>query len=106
MPEVRYIEFDGHERDVEVPLGTSVMEGAIQNMVDGIDGDCGGQCACATCHVYVDPQWADRLPPRSEIETEMLELAEEVGPTSRLSCQILIDVTLDGLIVRLPKSQH
>lgn len=103
MPTVNYIEYSGEERQVDVPVGVSVMEGALQNMVSGIDGGC---CACATCHVYVDPQWADRLPAREEVETEMLELAEDVRLNSRLSCQIKMSEALDGLVVRLPESQH
>lgn len=106
VPTVNYIEYSGEERQVDVPVGVSVMEGALQNMVSGIDGDCGGCCACATCHVYVDPQWADRLPAREEVETEMLELAEDVRLNSRLSCQIKMSEALDGLVVRLPESQH
>lgn len=106
VPNVRYIEYTGDERVVDVPSGVSVMEGAVQNSVTGIDGDCGGCCACATCHVYVDPQWADRLPAREEMETEMLELAEEVRSNSRLACQIVMSDALDGLVVRLPESQH
>ena len=89
-----------------VEEGTSLMELGKRNDVAGIMGDCGGGCACATCHVYVDPQWADRLPAREEVETEMLELAEDVRPNSRLSCQIKMSEALDGLVVRLPESQH
>ena len=106
MPTVRYIEFSGQERDVDVPSGLSLMEGAVQNMVAGIDGDCGGCCACATCHVYVDPEWISRLPDREETEAEMLELAESVQQNSRLACQIVMSEGLDGLVVRLPESQH
>ncbi len=106
MPIVRYVEYSGEERAVDVPPGISLMEAALQNMVAGIDGDCGGCCACATCHVYVDPEWIDRLPAREDMETEMLELAEDVRPNSRLSCQIKMSAALDGLVVRLPESQH
>src|SRR5579871_6253877 len=80
------------------------MEGAVKNRVPGIDADCGG--ACATCHVYVEPAWLERLGPRNDMESSMLEFAEEVQPTSRLACQIKITKDLDGLVVRMPKSQH
>jgi 2Fe-2S ferredoxin len=86
--------------------GWSVMEGAVKNRVPGIDADCGGACACATCHVYVDPAWLDKLPKQQEMEVQMLDFAQEVKPNSRLSCQIKVTSALDGLIVRTPKSQH
>jgi 2Fe-2S ferredoxin len=91
---------------VEVAAGWSVMEGAVKNLVPGIDADCGGACACATCHVHVDPAWAGKLPPKQDMEETMLDFAQELEPTSRLSCQIKVTQALDGLIVRLPKSQH
>ena len=106
MPKITYIEQNGKERTVEVPVGWSVMEGAVKNRVPGIDADCGGACACATCHVYVDPAWEDKLPPREEMEQSMLDFALEVKNNSRLSCQLRVTPALDGLIVRTPKSQH
>jgi 2Fe-2S ferredoxin len=106
MPKVKYIEHDGKEHDVEVPVGWSVMEGAVKNLIPGIDADCGGACACATCHVYVDEAWADKVPPKQDMEETMLDFAQDLSPTSRLSCQIKITPQLDGLVVRLPKSQH
>ena len=106
MPKITYIEHNGKERTIEVPVGWSVMEGAIKNRVPGIDADCGGACACATCHVYVDPAWLPKLPPRHEMEQSMLDFAEDVRPNSRLSCQIKVTPELDGLVVRTPKSQH
>ncbi|MDE2476512.1 MAG: 2Fe-2S iron-sulfur cluster binding domain-containing protein [Alphaproteobacteria bacterium] len=106
MPKITYIEQNGTERTVEVPVGWSVMEGAVKNRVPGIDADCGGACACATCHVYVDSAWLAKLPPRQEMEEQMLDFAQDVKPNSRLSCQIKVSPALDGLIVRTPRTQH
>jgi len=106
MPKVTYIEHTGKEHVIEVPSGWSVMEGAVKNLIPGIDADCGGACACATCHVHVDPQWADKLAPKQDMEETMLDFAQELQPTSRLSCQIKVTPELDGLVVRMPKSQH
>ena len=106
MPKIKYIDDSGKEREVEVPLGWSVMEGAVKNLVPGIDADCGGACACATCHVYVDPAWAGKLPPKEEMEESMLDFAQDVKANSRLSCQIKVAPELDGLVVKTPKSQH
>jgi 2Fe-2S ferredoxin len=106
MPRITYIEHDGAEHVVEVKAGLSVMEGAIRNNVPGIDADCGGACACATCHVYVDEAWREATGGPSAMEESMLDFAEEVQPTSRLSCQIRVSDALDGLVVRLPENQH
>ena len=106
MAKITYIEFDGREHVVEVRNGLSVMEGAIKNNIPGIDADCGGACACATCHVYVDPAWTDKTGSRSAMEDSMLDFAENVEPNSRLSCQIKVSDALDGLTVRMPESQH
>jgi 2Fe-2S ferredoxin len=106
MPKITYIEQNGKERTVEVPNGWTVMEGAVKNRVPGIDADCGGACACATCHVYIDPAWLPKLPPRQDMESQMLDFAIEVKPNSRLSCQIKVTAALDGLVVRTPKTQH
>jgi 2Fe-2S ferredoxin len=106
MPKITYIEHNGRAHTVDVPVGWSVMEGAVNNQIPGIDADCGGACACATCHVYVDPAWRDKLPPREEMEASMLDFALELKESSRLSCQIKVTEALDGLIVRMPKSQH
>jgi 2Fe-2S ferredoxin len=106
MPKITYIEHNGTARTVEVPNGWSVMEGAVKNRVPGIDADCGGACACATCHVYVDPAWVEKLPPREEMEQSMLDFADNVAPNSRLSCQLKVRPELEGLVVRTPKSQH
>ena len=106
MAKVTYIQFDGTETQVEVRNGLSVMEGAIKNNIPGIDADCGGACACATCHVYVDEAWREATGEPSAMEESMLDFAEEVQPNSRLSCQIRISDALDGLVVRLPENQH
>jgi len=106
MPKITYIEFDGTEHTVEVRNGLTVMEGAIKNNVPGIDADCGGACACATCHVYVDEAWRAKTGTASTMEESMLDFAQNVEPNSRLSCQIKVTDALDGLIVRMPEEQH
>ena len=106
MPKITYIEHSGKEHVIEAPNGQTVMEAAVKHAVPGIDADCGGACACATCHVYIDPAWADKTGEAGSMEQSMLDFANDVEPTSRLSCQIKISDALDGLNVRLPKSQH
>ena len=106
MPKITYIEHDGTEHTIEADVGMSVMECALRNNIPGIDADCGGACACATCHVHVDPAWTPKIAPAQEIETTMLDFAIEPDAQSRLSCQIKMTDALDGLVVRLPKSQH
>jgi 2Fe-2S ferredoxin len=106
MAKITYIEFDGTEHTVDVRNGLSVMEGAIKNNVPGIDADCGGACACATCHVYVDDAWREKIDKASAMEESMLDFAQGVEPNSRLSCQIRVTDALSGLIVRLPQDQH
>src|ERR1700754_2387724 len=106
MPEVTYIEFNGTVHTVDVPLGTSLMRGAVDNDIPGIDADCGGACACATCHVYVDAAWSEQTGSASAMEESMLDFAENVEPNSRLSCQTKVTDALDGLIVRMPENQH
>ena len=106
MAKITYIEFDGTEHPVEVRNGLTVMEGAIKNNVPGIDADCGGACACATCHVYVDEAWREKTGGASAMEESMLDFAQNVQPNSRLSCQIKVTDALDGLVVRMPESQH
>lgn len=105
MPVVKYRDQAGGAYEVEVPSGTTVMQGAVDNMLDGIVGECGGACSCATCHVYVDPAWAKRLPAPDEMEKDMLECVLEPGENSRLSCQITVSDELDGLEVIMPDSQ-
>ena len=106
MPTIRYILHDGTEHAIDAPLGDSVMIVAVRNNFDGILAECGGACSCATCHVHIDPAWVDRLPPREELEEEMLDFAEDVDETSRLSCQLKITEDMDGLIVNVPESQY
>ncbi|MBU6156710.1 MAG: 2Fe-2S iron-sulfur cluster binding domain-containing protein [Alphaproteobacteria bacterium] len=106
MAKIKYIEHDGKEHVIDVQPGMTVMEGAVRNMIPGIDADCGGACACATCHVYVDSAWLGKIQPMQEMEKTMLDFAEGVEATSRLSCQIQVTEALDGMTVRMPKSQH
>lgn len=106
MPFIHYIEHDGTEHVVNVALGDTVMEGARDHGVPGIDADCGGMCACATCHVFVGSVWLTELTPPSEQELELLDLTPDRNEESRLSCQIQMTSELDGIVVRLPASQH
>jgi 2Fe-2S ferredoxin len=106
MPKITYVEFSGAEHAIEVKAGLTVMEGAVKHNVPGIDADCGGACACATCHVYIDAAWTDKVGSPSAMEESMLDFAENVEPNSRLSCQIKVTDALDGLVVRMPESQH
>ena len=103
---VTYVESSGKAHTVEVKEGWSLMEGAVKHLVPGIDADCGGACACATCQVYVDPQWEALLPPMTDMEETMLDFAPERQANSRLSCQLRMTAQLDGIVVRLPKFQH
>ncbi|MBB3772845.1 2Fe-2S ferredoxin [Angulomicrobium tetraedrale] len=105
MPRITYIDAAGTERTVEAQAGATVMEAAIRNGVPGIDAECGGACACATCHVYVDEAWVARVGEPGPMEEDMLDFASEVKPNSRLSCQIKLSDALDGLIVRTPAHQ-
>lgn len=103
---VTYIEHDGTERGVTVEEGVNLMDAALDNMVPGIDGDCGGVCACATCHVHVAPDWVDKLPAMEDNENAMLELADDRDERSRLACQIVATPELDGLVLHTPEGQH
>ena len=105
MPKITYIEHTGKSHSVEVSKELSVMEGAIQNNIPGIDADCGGSCACATCHVYVEEKWFDKLPKKEDAEQDMLDMAFEPKKFSRLACQITIVDELDGLVVKMPSKQ-
>ncbi|MBE3639262.1 2Fe-2S iron-sulfur cluster-binding protein [Mangrovicoccus algicola] len=107
MVQVHFVAHDGTRTSVEAEAGTSIMAAAVANGIDGIVGECGGAAMCATCHVYLDPADAARVPDRAEIEEEMLDsAAAEVTGFSRLSCQITLEPGLDGLVVHLPQSQH
>ena len=105
MPKITYIEHNGRSHTVEVPIELSVMEGALQNNIPGIDADCGGACACATCHVYVDEKWFDKLQKKEDAEQDMLDMAFEPKKNSRLACQITATNELDGLVVKMPSKQ-
>ena len=105
MPKITYIEHGGKSHTIEVANGLSVMEGAVQNNIPGIDADCGGSMACATCHVYVKEDWFDKLPKKEDGEEDMLDMAFEPNKNSRLSCQLMVSDQLDGLIVNLPEKQ-
>ncbi|MBN9019607.1 MAG: (2Fe-2S)-binding protein [Rhizobiales bacterium] len=105
MAKITYIAFDGTEYVVEAKDGSTVMENAVRNAVPGIEAECGGACACATCHVYVDPAWVEATGEPEPMEEDMLDFAHDVQPTSRLSCQIRVSPALDGLVVRIPESQ-
>ena len=106
MPQVTYIEHNGTEHRIELEAGQSVMQGAVNNNIPGIDADCGGECACATCHVYVEGDWLPRTGTPGEQEASMLSFAATAQPNSCLSCQIRMSEELDGLVVRLPEAQH
>ena len=101
-----YIEDSGKAHTVEVAEGWSLMEGAVKHLIPGIDADCGGACACATCQVYVAPAWQAKLAPKSEMEETMLDFAPDVRPSSRLSCQLRMTAELDGIVLSLPRAQH
>ncbi len=105
MAKITYIEHNGTQHVVEVPNGLTVMEGARDNNIPGIDADCGGACACSTCHVYVDQNWVEKTGEAEQMEQDMLDFAFDVTDQSRLSCQIKISDELDGLIVNLPEKQ-
>ena len=105
MAKVTYIESNGKDHTIEIANGLSVMEGAIQNDVPGIDADCGGGMACATCHVYVKEEWLNKLSKKEDGEEDMLDMAFEPKKNSRLSCQIIVSDELDGLVVNIPSKQ-
>ena len=105
MAKITYITYDNKSQTLEVQNGLSVMEGAVQNDVPGIDADCGGGMACATCHVYVNEEWLDKLPVKEDGEEDMLDMAFEPKQNSRLSCQLIVSDDLDGLVVNIPSKQ-
>ena len=105
MAKIKYIEHNGKEHVVEVQNGLTVMEGAVQNDIPGIDADCGGGMACATCHVYVKEDWFNKIPKKEDGEEDMLDMAFEPKKNSRLSCQLIVSDTLDGLVVSIPSKQ-
>jgi len=105
MAKIKYIEHNGKSHTIDVANGLSVMEGAVQNDIPGIDADCGGSMACATCHVYVKQEWFDKLPKKEDGEEDMIDMAYEPNEFSRLSCQLIVSDELDGLVVTLPIKQ-
>ena len=105
MPKITYKDFQGGSKTIEIESGLTVMEGAIQNDIPGIDADCGGSMACATCHVYVDQQWIDKIPKAEDAEVDMIDMAFEPKKNSRLSCQIIVTEELNGLEVTTPEKQ-
>lgn len=105
MPKITFITADGGRHDVDASSGATVMESAIKHMVPGIEAECGGACACATCHVYVDDAWTDRAGSPDPMEEDMLDFAYDVKPNSRLSCQIKMSDDLDGIVVHVPERQ-
>jgi 2Fe-2S ferredoxin len=105
MAKITFIQPDGEAQTVEGQPGMTVMEAAKVNLIEGVEAECGGACACATCHVYVDPAWREKTGAPNEMEEDMLDFAFEVKPESRLSCQIKVTEELDGLVVRIPEKQ-
>ena len=105
MPKVTYNTHEDNTHTIEVQSGLTVMEGAIQNDIPGIDADCGGGMSCATCHVYVNEEWLDKLPAKEDGEEDMLDMAFEPKKNSRLSCQLIVSDALDGLVVNIPSKQ-
>lgn len=105
MAKLTIVAFDGTPYEFDALNGSTVMENAVRNSVPGIDGECGGACACATCHVYIDDKWADTVGPPEPMEEDMLDFAFDVRPVSRLSCQIKMSDALDGLVVHVPERQ-
>jgi len=105
MAKITYIEHTNKKHTIEIPNGLSVMEGAVQNNIPGIDADCGGSMACATCHVYVEEKWFNKLKKKEDGEEDMLDMAFEPKKFSRLSCQILVSEELNGLVVQMPSKQ-
>ena len=105
MPKITYIDITGEQRTIDVEKGLTVMEGAVQNQIPGIDADCGGGMACATCHVYVKEEWLNKIPKAEDAEQDMIDMAFEPKKNSRLSCQIIVSDELDGLVVTTPSKQ-
>jgi len=105
MPKIIYIEDNGKSHTIDISNGLTVMEGAVQNNIPGIDADCGGSMACATCHVYVKEDWFNKLPKKENGEEDMIDMAYEPNKFSRLSCQLTVSDEIDGLVVQLPKKQ-
>ena len=106
MPLIFYVTHDGNMYEADVPVGNSVMHGAVENMIDGILGECGGVMSCATCHCYVDEQWLDKTGTATNSEADMIAATPAPKPNSRLSCQLIVSEDMEGLTVHLPESQY
>ena len=106
MPKIIITEADGQEHEVEIEVGSTIMQGAVDNMIDGILAECGGVCSCATCHCYIEEQWIGKLSEADELEKEMLANVLDLKPNSRLSCQVTITEDMEGMRVVLPESQY
>ena len=106
MTIINYVLHDGTVHPIDAPNGDSVMVVAVRNNFEGIFAECGGACSCATCHVHIDSEWIDKLPPMEDLESEMLDFAEDVDDYSRLSCQIKVTDELEGLVVNVPETQY
>ena len=105
MPKITYIDYKLNSKTIEVDNGLTIMEGAVQNNIPGIDADCGGSMACATCHVYVEESWLNKLPKAEDAEQDMIDMAYKPEKNSRLSCQIIVSEEIDGLVVKTPEKQ-
>ena len=105
MAKITYIDFQGNSKSIEVENGLTVMEGAIQNNLPGIDADCGGSMACATCHVYVEEKWFNKINKAEDAEVDMIDMAHEPKKNSRLSCQLIVSEEIDGIVVTTPETQ-
>lgn len=106
MPLIIFKSHDGETKEVHAEAGTSVMQAAVDNGIDGILGECGGCCSCATCHCYVDPAWVAKVPPADSTEVDMLDCVLEPKDTSRLSCQVILTDEMDGIVIDMPESQY
>ena len=106
MPKVAYVEDDGTTHEIDVPVGTTLMQGAVSHLIPGIEGDCGGLCACGTCHVYISDEFAPLCNSADELESGMLEFAFDVRDSSRLSCQIEVSEEMEGIVVQMPLRQY
>ncbi|MEM1306747.1 MAG: 2Fe-2S iron-sulfur cluster-binding protein [Pseudomonadota bacterium] len=105
MPKITFVQHDGTKTDIDAAVGATVMEAAKLNLVDGIEAECGGACACATCHIYIDDAWTEKVGKAQPMEEDMLDFAFDVRETSRLSCQVKLTEALDGLVVLVPEKQ-
>ncbi|WP_422443711.1 MULTISPECIES: 2Fe-2S iron-sulfur cluster-binding protein [unclassified Endozoicomonas] len=106
MPLIQFVTHDGNQYEADIDSGSTLMQGAVDNMIDGILAECGGACSCATCHCYIDEGWIEMVGPAEGMEQEMLDVVREPRATSRLSCQVVVTDEMDGMVVHLPESQY